>query len=217
MLQCLQAGQLGGSRLCIGGPRGLPAFRWLLGRRGSGPTPHPSSSAPPSPRPPGPRCSPAATALAVRGRGWGLAFVPALCRALPRWSCVCSAWPRPDPSAGPTGRPWGAEDPVLGRRAGGCPGSVPREKRPRCRRPRRRVVGKERRAGQASSPVLPDGRPEVGRETGSGRPASAQPQPGPQWDQPHIPQMPRVTAWSLFILYLFEQSYVLTIFIDLLT
>lgn len=114
MLQCLQAGQLGGSRLCIGGPRGLPAFRWLLGRRGSGPTPHPSSSAPPSPRPPGPRCSPAATALAVRGRGWGLAFVPALCRALPRWSCVCSAWPRPDPSAGPTGQPWSSRGPCSG-------------------------------------------------------------------------------------------------------
>lgn len=41
----------------------------------------------------------------VRGRGWGLAFVPALCRALPRWPCVRSAWPSPDPSAGPAGRP----------------------------------------------------------------------------------------------------------------
>lgn len=128
---------------------------------------------------------------------------------------LCLASPRPKRRSHRAAL--GAEDPVLGQRAGGCPGSVPREKRPRCRRPRRRVVGKERRAGQASSPVLPDGRPEVGRETGSGRPASAQPQPGPQWDQPHIPQMPRVTAWSLFILYLFEQSYVLTIFIDLLT
>lgn len=38
---------------------------------------------------------------------------------------------------------------------------------------------------------------------------------GAEWDQPHIPLMQGVTAWSLFISYLFEQSYVLTIFIDL--
>lgn len=38
---------------------------------------------------------------------------------------------------------------------------------------------------------------------------------GVKRDQPHIPLMRSVTARSLFISYLFEQSCVLTIFIDL--
>lgn len=59
-----------------------------------------------------------------------------------------------------------------------------------------------RRAWLTALASVPDARGHVRSQRG-------------RWDQPHIPLTPRVTAWRLFISYLFEQSHVLTIFIDL--
>lgn len=167
LLQCLQAGELRD-------PRGFPAFCWLLGSRGSQPPPHPSSSAPPTPRPPGPRFSPAATALAPAGPRMGSSFracpLPSSPTLVLRVLCLAQPRPKRRPRRAALEQPrilfWGEGQAAA---LGPCPG----------RKGRVCGVGKGRRAGQAGSPALPGGRPEVGRPREVGRPVPPSPNPGP--------------------------------------